>query len=94
MEYDFSPKGYGWKQHPGEIRSGEAVLKLHRRLDNAADPNAIQIKDLRGASCGWVPRKVASEIARVLDRQELLQTTVEVISWEGKKPVLRAGLGE
>ena len=45
---------------------GDAV-KLMRRLQNAFDPNAVEVLAVNGESLGWVPKVQAAHMAAIID---------------------------
>lgn len=49
------------------LRSGQELLMV-REPDNPYDPNAICVKTLDGAICGYVPRDLATSLAPIFDQ--------------------------
>jgi HIRAN domain len=63
----------GAAQHHAEALGSEAAapghaLRLRRDPRNEHDPNAIAVETEEGEQLGWVPRTVAADLARELDK--------------------------
>lgn len=76
-----------------ELRVNQPLI-LEREPNNCNDPNAIIVRDLYGEPTGYIERKVAAQIAPVMDSGSLLMAklikTVVLVSgqhWHRYPPI-------
>ena len=67
-----------------------ARLVARREPDNRYDPNAVEVLDDSGAKIGYVPRRLAPEIARRMDGGEELVLRID--GWVRRDAEGRTGL--
>ncbi|WP_324778719.1 HIRAN domain-containing protein [Thiobacillus sedimenti] len=78
----------GFQYHAGrtlwpQLREGD-VLTLVREPHNPHDPKAVRV-EWHGQQIGYVPRRENADVARLLDRGEVLEARIVRLS-EGRDP--------
>jgi len=65
----------GWNTWIG-LESGQPLL-LEREPNNPKDANAILVRDLFGAAAGYIERRVAAQVAPVMDSGVMVMAKIK-----------------